>query len=73
MNTSKIVYSLNSFLRYCQFLCPETGVATPIFDNTRPNIFQSTFSLHESVSTYKKSGIFIILFYRYGQFKNPGI
>ena len=55
-------YSNNSFLRYSQFLSPETRVATPILDHANRNIFQSTFNLHESVWTFKKSGFFIILF-----------
>ena len=55
-------YSNNSFLRYSQFLSPETRVATSILDHANRNIFQSTFNLHESVWTFKKSGFFIILF-----------
>ena len=34
--------------------CEQSG--TPIFDYAIPNIFQSTSTFHESVSTCKKSG-----------------
>ena len=41
-----------------QFLCPETRVATPIFDQAHSNIFQSTYSFHEFVSTCKSIRFF---------------
>ena len=36
-----------------------TRVATPIFDHGNPNIFRSTFSFHEFVSTCEKSSLFL--------------
>ena len=69
----KLVYLINSFVKYSHYQCPETRMATPIFDHTHQNIFQSTFNFHESVSTCKKSGFFIILFQRCSQFKNHAI
>ena len=65
----KSAYSTDSFLTYSQFQCPETRVATPIFDHTHANIFQSTFNFYESALICKKSGFFIILFQRCRQFK----
>ena len=35
----KLVYSMNSFLRYSQFQKSETRVATPIFDDAHPIFF----------------------------------
>ena len=61
----KSVYSINSFLSYSQFKSPMTRMATHIFPHNHPNIFQSTFNFHESVSICKKAGYFIILFYEY--------
>ena len=67
----KSVYSINSFLRYCLFYSPETRVVILICHHAHPHIFQSTFNIHESVST--KSSFFITLFMRYCRFKNPAI
>ena len=36
-------------------------------------MFWSTFDLHEFVSTCKKSGYFINLFWRHGSLENPAI
>ena len=57
----KSVYSINSFLRYSQISCPENKVATSIFGQTHPNIFQSTFSFHEFASICKKSNFIVII------------
>ena len=35
------------------------------FDQAHPSIFQSTFNFHEFVLTSKKSGYFMIFFYRF--------
>ena len=48
-----------------------TWVATPVFDQSHTNIFQSTFNFHESKPKCKKSGNFIIL--RYVWSKNLAI
>ena len=48
-------------------------MATLIFDHAHPNIFQSTSIFYESLSIWKKSSFFIILFQRYSQFKNTAI
>ena len=53
----KSVYSINSFLSYSQFKSPMTRMATHIFPHNHPNIFQSTFNFHESVSYAKKQAI----------------
>ena len=58
----KSAYSIDCFLQCSQVYCPETRVATPIFDNTHANTFQSTFNFHEYASICKKPGFFIILF-----------
>ena len=43
---------------------------TPISDHIHPKIFWSTFNLCKFVSTCKKPGYFIDLFWRYGWLKN---
>ena len=43
------------------------------FNFPDPNFFKSTFNFHEFVLAGKKSGYFIILFYRYIWFKNSAI
>ena len=42
-------------------------------DHSHPKKIWSTFNLSEFVSTCKKSGYFIDLFWRYGWLKNPAI
>ena len=41
--------------------------------HANPKFFWSTFNSYEFASTYKKSGYFIDLFWRYGWLKNPAI
>ena len=43
------------------------------YNHAHMKIFWSTFNLCEFVSTCKKSGYFIDLFWRYGWLKNPAI
>ena len=69
----KSVHSINSLLRYSQFLSPVTRLVTPISDHAQPNIFWSIFNWREFVLTYKKTGRLIDLFWRYGWLKNPVI
>ena len=52
------------------FRVPWPGWPHP-FLNIPPKTFWSTFNLCEFVSTCKKSGYFINLFWRYGWLKNP--
>ena len=40
----KSVCSIDLFVRYSQFKSPVTRVATPIFDNSHPNMFPSTLN-----------------------------
>ena len=40
----KTVCCIDSFMRYSQFKSPVSRVATPIFDQTHPNIFLSTLN-----------------------------
>ena len=56
------IYLIRLSLTYSQFQSPENRVVTIIFDHTHPNVFQSTSTFNESVSTCKKSGFFIVLF-----------
>ena len=67
------VHSINSFLRYSQFLSPVTRLTKAIFDRVHPKNFWSIFNLCELVSTCKKSCYFIELFWRYSWLKNPAI
>ena len=69
----KSVHSINSFLRYSQFLSSVNTLDTPISDYVHPKIFWSTFHLFEFVPICKKSGYFVDLFWRYGRLKNPAI
>ena len=55
------------------FQSPVTRLATPNSDHAHHKTFWSTFNLREFVSTCKKSGYFINLFWRYGWLKNPAI
>ena len=55
------------------FLGPMTRQAMPVFDHVYPKFFWSTSNFSELVSTCIKSGYFIDLFWRYGQWKNPAI
>ena len=48
-------------------------MATPIFDHDQPINFRSTFNFYEFVSTCKKWGCFIDLFWENTWFKNPVI
>ena len=50
-----------------------TRLVMPIFNNVHPKNFQSTFNLCELLSTCKKSGYFVELFWRYNWLKNPTI
>ena len=47
-----------------------TRLVTIIFDYVHPKMFWSTVDLHELVSTCKKSGHFINLFWRHGSLEN---
>ena len=80
----KTLSFISSLLRYGQFLIyspflnflrssPETKLAKLIFDHALPKTCQSTFNFCEFVSTCKKSGYFIDLFWRYGWLKYPAI
>ena len=69
----KTVNSISAFLRYSEFKSPETRLTTAIFDHTQLKIFLSTFNFCEFVSTYKKIGCFINLFWRNGWFNSPAI
>ena len=50
---------------------PHSFLATPIIIIRHRKSFWSTFNLCELVSTFKKSGYFIDLFWRYGWLKRP--
>ena len=69
----KSVHSIYSSLRYSQFYSPVTRLGTPISGHAHPKHFRSTVNLCEFVSTQKKSGYFINLFWRKGWVKNPAI
>ena len=66
----KSVHSINAFLRYSQFQCSVTRLATSISGHIELRIFWSPFNLCEFESTCKK---FIDLFWRYGWLENPEI
>ena len=69
----KSVNSINPFFRYSQFWSPETKLATTIFNHAQPKTFRSTFNFCEFVSTCKKWGCFIDLFWTNGWFKKLAI
>ena len=74
--SKKSVHSIISFLRYSQIYSHVPRLATPISYlsyHTHPKISWSTLNLFEFVLTWKKSGYFIDLFWRYGLLKNPAI
>ena len=54
--TKSSAYSKNSFLRYSQFLSPETRVATPILDHANRNIFQ--FLICTNLYEHSKNQVF---------------
>ena len=48
-------------------------IEAPIFRHSDPKNYRSKFNIFESVSTLKKSGYFIDLFWRFCLFKNTAI
>ena len=66
----KVVYSINSFLRYIQFQSTVTRLTKAMSDHAHNKIFWPTFYLCEFVSTCKKWDYFIDLFWRYDWLKN---
>ena len=55
------------------FQCPIIRENTSIFYDTHPKDFQSIFNFHGFVSSCKKSGYFVTLFWSYNYFQNPVI
>ena len=74
LQSLKKISSIHLFiLKINPILESVTRLVTIIFDYVHPKMFWSTVDLHELVSTCKKSGHFINLFWRHGSLENPAI
>ena len=72
--TMQKISSFHQFILEIQpILESHDQLAKPISGHANPKIFWSTFNLCEFVSTCKKSGYFIDLFWRYSWLKNAAI